>query len=35
MAVLEPLPSDLAEIGRPETADARALFLIDGDGEVG
>jgi anaerobic selenocysteine-containing dehydrogenase len=28
MGVLEPLPADLAEIGRPETPEARALFLM-------
>ncbi len=35
MEILEPLPDDLAEIGKPETAEARAAFMTQAMGLVG
>ncbi len=34
MGIVEPLPEDLEELGKPETADARAAFLLTAMGKV-
>jgi len=35
LGIIEPLPADLAEIGKPETAEARTMFLGTAMGKLG